>query len=257
MSDVTVNGVAIPESDIAREMPHHPASSIAEARRLATEALVLRRILVDEADRVGIAAAEDNDVDDPRIGALIRQAVQPRTPDEETCRRYYERNRSKFRSPDRYDARHILLPCAPGDLEARDAAKEKASRIIAALQRDPSQFAALAIAYSSCRSRNNGGSLGLCERGDTVSEFETYVMSLADGELCPVPIETRYGVHVIALDRKLAGELVPFEAVHERIAEYLAEASFQTAVRHYMMHLAGRASIDGFEIASASTPLLQ
>ena len=257
MSEIAVNGVAIPEAEIAREMPHHSAPSIAEARRLATQALIVRRLLIDEAERAGITAAESNAIDDRRISALLQRAVPPRTPDEAACRRYYERNLSRFRSADRYEARHILLACAPDDLEGRDAAKEKASRIIAALQHDPSLFAELAIAYSACRSRNQGGSLGLCERGDTVSELETYVLSLSDGELCPLPVESRYGVHVIALDRKVMGERLPFEAVERQIATYLSNASFQTALRHYLMQLAAQARIDGFEMQVAAIPLLQ
>ena len=57
-------------------------------------------------------------------------------------------------------------------------------------------------------------------------------MSMTEGELCPVPVETRHGVHVIALDRKIAGELLAFEAVADGVARYLRRASFQTAVRH-------------------------
>jgi peptidyl-prolyl cis-trans isomerase C len=257
MSGIAVNGIAIPEAEIAREMPHYPAPSIAEARRLAIQALILRRLLVDEAERTGIVASDDNEVDDQRIGALLERAVPARTPDEAACRRYYERNRSRFRSADCYEARHILLACAPDDLEARDAAKETAARIIATLQHDPSQFGALAVAYSACPSRNRGGSLGRCERGDTVSELETYILSLSAGELCPLPVESRYGVHVVALDWKAIGEPLPFEAVRDQISAYLADASYQTALRHYLMQLAARARIEGFVMPTAETPLLQ
>ena len=88
-------------------------------------------------------------------------------------------------------------------------------------------------------------------------EFETYVFSLGEGELCPLPVETRYGVHVIALDRKLIGEDLPFEAVKGHIAQYLQDRSFQTATRQYLMLLAGKARIEGFDIAAAESPLVQ
>lgn len=254
---ITVNGAQISEVEIAREMPHHPAPSREAARQRAAEALVFRQLLLGEADRLGIEGPSGDLVEDPRIGTLIEREVRTLDPDEETCRRYYERNRTRFRSPDQFEARHILLACAPDDLEGRDAANAKAARIIAALQLDPSQFGQLAIAYSACPSRNRGGSLGLCRRGDTVSEFETYVMSLSPGELCPVPIGTRYGVHVIALDRKWPGAVQPFTAVKNRIADYLREASFHVAVRHYLLRLAGQASIQGIEIAGADSPLIQ
>jgi len=258
---ILVNGMEIPEAAIAREIQHHPAASLTEARTRAVEALVLHKLLADEADRLGIAAvagdATPDLADDPRIEALIAREVRTPEPDQAACRRYYERNRGKFRSRDRYEARHILLACAPGDSAARAAAREKAARIIAALQLDPASFAVLAIAYSSCRSRNSGGSLGSCELGDTVPELETYIMSLGEGELCPVPVESRYGVHVIALERKSPGRSLPFDAVADGIARYLRDASFRTAVRQYLMLLAGQARIEGVEIAIAETPLVQ
>ena len=256
---VRIDGREIAEAEIAREMQHHPAASIAEARRLATEALVLQRLLLDEADRLGLAEEEADDAsgDDPRIAALIAREIAVPVPDEDACRRYYDNNRAKFRAADQYEARHILIACAPDDFDARDAAKAKAQRLIATLQAEPHLFGDLAVAYSACPSRNQGGRLGALTRGDTVPEFETYVFSLGEGELCPLPVETRYGIHVIALDRKLIGAELPFEAVKGHIAQYLHDRSFQTATRQYLMLLAGKARIEGFDIAAAESPLVQ
>lgn len=257
---VRVNGRLIGEAEIAQEMQHHPARSLAEARQQAIEALVLQRLLLDEADALGLAGdanLADDLGDDPRIAAVMERAISVPEPDEAACRRYFDKNRARFREPDCYEARHILLACAPDDFEGRDAAKAKAARLIAGLQANPDNFGALAIAYSACPSRNQGGSLGALARGDTVPEFETYVFSLGDGELCPLPVESRYGVHVIALDRKVLGRDLPYEAVHGQIAAFLRDRSFQTAARQYLMLLAGKARIEGFDIAAADSPLLQ
>lgn len=254
---IRVNGHLISELEIAQEMQHHPAPSLAEARRQATEALVLRRLLLDEAEQLGFVGSAEDLGDDPRIAALLECEVRVPAPDEAACRRYYDNNRAKFRAPDQYEARHILIACAPDDFAARDAAKAKAEQLIATLQAEPESFGALAVAYSACPSRSQGGSLGALTRGDTVPEFETYVFSLQDGELCPLPVETRYGVHVIALDRKITGGQLPFAAVREQIADYLRDTSFRTAARQYLMLLAGKARIEGFEIAAADSPLVQ
>ncbi len=256
---VRVDGREIAEAEIAREMQHHPAPSIAEARSRATEALVLQRLLLDEAERLGLAAEDSDDAagDDPRIAALISREIAVPVPDEAACRRYYDHNRAKFRAADEYEARHILIACAPDDFDGRDAAKAKAQRIIDTLKAEPHLFGDLAVAYSACPSRNQGGQLGALTRGDTVAEFETYVFSLGEGELCPLPVETRYGVHVIALDRKLIGAELPFEAVKGHIAQYLHDRSFQTATRQYLMLLAGKARIEGFDVAAAESPLVQ
>jgi peptidyl-prolyl cis-trans isomerase C len=64
------------------------------------------------------------------------------------------------------------------------------------------------------------------------------------------PLQTRYGWHVVRLDRHIAGALVPFELVHERIAAYLAERSQRLAIAQYVARLAARAAVTGVELTS-------
>ncbi|MBI2255491.1 MAG: peptidylprolyl isomerase [Proteobacteria bacterium] len=256
---VRVDGVEISEAEIAREMQLHPAPSRDEARRLATEALVIRALLLQEAHRQGLHMqfGDGDQADDPAIAQLIEKEIRCPEPDAESCRRYFDNNRGQFRSPDLYDARHILLASPPDDDEARAAGKSVAQEIIAALRAEPDRFAEMAAVHSACPSRADGGSLGWVARGETVSEFETYLFSLLPGELCQVPIETRYGVHVIKLDGKTTGEALEFEDCQQEIAEFLQARSFQTAIRQYLMLLAGQAVIDGFDMKAAHSPLVQ
>jgi peptidyl-prolyl cis-trans isomerase C len=53
---VSVNGVVIERAAIAREAQHHPAASPGASMRAATEALVVRELLLQAADRCNIAA---------------------------------------------------------------------------------------------------------------------------------------------------------------------------------------------------------
>ena len=48
---VLLDGVEIPPTEIAAEMQHHPSDSAEAAWHAAAEALVLRRLLVAEAQR--------------------------------------------------------------------------------------------------------------------------------------------------------------------------------------------------------------
>ncbi len=144
--------------------------------------------------------------------------------DEATCRRYYEANRARFRSPDLFAAQHILFAAAPDDDEARTAAKACAAEALRTLADSPDRFADLARAMSDCPSREQGGDLGQITRGSTVPEFETFLMSLDEGETCPVPVESRYGFHIVKLNRRATGRELPFEQVQQRIADYLADA---------------------------------
>jgi peptidyl-prolyl cis-trans isomerase C len=70
-------------------------------------------------------------------------------------------------------------------------------------------------------------------------------------------VRTRYGVHVLRLDRHVAGKTLPFESVRDRIAGYLEERTWRRAVAQYISLLAGQARIDGFDLPAASSPLVQ
>lgn len=53
------------------------------------------------------------------------------------------------------------------------------------------------------------------------------------------------------------GEVAPFEKVSTVIAEYLRDASWQTAVGQYIKILAGKAKIAGIQLDSTDSPLVQ
>ena len=50
---------------------------------------------------------------------------------------------------------------------------------------------------------------------------------------------------------------MPFEAVREKIADYLAESVWRRAAAQYVSILAGRASITGVDLGASATPLVQ
>jgi peptidyl-prolyl cis-trans isomerase C len=250
---IRINGATIDETAIAAEMQFHPAASHETAQQKAALALALRRLLLDEAERLGIAAEGD----DATIGTLLRSELRLPVADEGACRRYYEANRSRFSSADLYEGAHILIAAAPDDAESRAAARRRAEELLSRILVAPKSFAALAAEHSACPSGKNGGRLGQLERGDTIDELETFLFNLAEGEICPRPIETRYGFHLIRLDRKLAGRELPFDAVKDEIAAYLMAMVERRAVAQYLRILAGRAHIEGIDLDQAETPLVQ
>ncbi len=121
----------------------------------------------------------------------------------------------------------------------------------------PQRFANLAREMSACPSAAQGGHLGQISRGQTAPEIETYLCSLDERQICPVPVKTSYGYHVLRLDRRSAGHQLPFEAVKERIADYLRESVWRRAVSQYLQVLVGEAEICGIELRGVSAPLVQ
>lgn len=268
-SPVSVNGVTISLEAISAEAQQHPASSPGEALRQAAKALVVRELLLAEARASGLSPESAPDDkgrresdEDALIRALLEQQISTPVADDAACRRYYNGHRSRFTTGSIYEARHILLAAPVEDKAARSRAKETAQQLIDGLTASPSRFADLARDHSACPSREQGGNLGQLTAGSTVPEFETMLGQLVEGQLCPVPVPTRFGFHVIQLDRVIAGKQLPFEVVRDRIAVYLEASSWSRAVSQFIGILAERAEILGIELAPANgaanaSPLLR
>ena len=261
---ILVGGTEIAATAIAAEAQNHPSDSPEAAWAAAAEALAVRQLLLNEADRLGIVAPEMTDPqgrrlvdEDARIEALLEQQVHTPTADEEACRRYYDRHPDRFTSPTLVEASHILI-AAPRDDEARYAiALDDAKIILAELKTAPERFADIAQARSACPSAEQGGNLGQIGPGQTVDEFETFLFNLELGQLCPVPVKTRFGVHIIKAGRRVAGERLPFAAVATKIAAYLEEASWRRAVAQYVVILAGKGGVEGITLGNADGSLVQ
>lgn len=250
---IRVNDQDISEEEILREMQYHPAGTAVEARNAAAEWLVIRTLLLERAREMGI------DSEDASTAAemIIEREVDIPQPTDDECRRYFNNNQARFRSPDLVEAAHILLAADPEDGDGRESAEQRAHEIIGILTDKPELFGELARRHSECDSRHNDGRLGQVARGDTVPEMETFLFNLDEGQLSPVPVKTRYGVHVVRVDKAVPGRPLPYEVVADRVADYLREASWRRAFRQYVQVLAGKARISGIDFAGADSPLVQ
>lgn len=261
---VTVNGAVISHEEISAEAQQHPAASPADAFREAAEALVVRELLLGQARLLGIKAEpvkfdqgrRETD-EDAMIRALLEQEVKTPEADGAACQRYYDSNSARFTSDTVFEARHILIMAQADDKSAREKARKTAQILIDGLVQDPLRFSSLAQEFSACPSKELGGNLGQLTSGSTAPEFETVLRELEPGQLCPVPVPTRFGYHIIHLDRIIAGSLLPFDAVCDRIAAYLEASSWSRAVSQYIGILAGEADITGIAISGADSPLVQ
>jgi len=255
---VSVNGVTIARDAIQREMQHHPAAKPIAAWQQAARALVIRELLLQRAQVVGVTPQPISDeegrreTDDEAIirGVIEREVAVPE-PDDGICRRFYAKNAARFRSPDIYEASHILFAALPSDKDAYAQARADAEVALTTLNKNPETFAALAQAYSRCPSAAQGGNLGQLTQGQTTPEFEQALLALAPGETGAEPVATRYGFHIVRLERKHDGQLLPYEALADRIADYLREGVRRRADAQYVARLVSAARIEGIDLAGA------
>ena len=255
---ISVNGVPVTPEAMALELQYHPAESREEAVYLAARALVIRELLQQRIAELGLAveiAAGENE-EEAATRLLLEREVKVPECDEATCVRYFENNRGRFHSAPLLAVRHILLECAPDDAEARHLAHGQAEVLLQNLNEQPGQFAELALQYSACPSKAQGGSLGQVSKGQTVPELGRQLFTLAPG-LAGKPLESRYGWHVIYVDQRIEGLQLPYEAVAQDIRRELYQRVWQKSVAQYLQTLVGAADIQGIQLAGADSPLLQ
>jgi peptidyl-prolyl cis-trans isomerase C len=249
---IAVNETVIASADIAREVQNHEGGSPVTAWEAATRALVVRELLSQRAHALDLVPEPraENGLRETDEEALIRMLLEAevRTPtaEEADCRRYYQSNLERFRSADLYEPLHILFKAHEDDAAAYGLAVERAEAVLREVKAAPDRFEGLARALSDCPSATEGGRLGQVAAGDTTPEFEKAIRSLVPGQICPDVVRTRYGVHVVRLDRKVEGSVLPFENVRERIASYLEANASRRAAAQYVALLAGQARISLF-----------
>jgi peptidyl-prolyl cis-trans isomerase C len=256
--EVRINGVEIPPEAIAEEIQHHPAPDAETAWIEAARALAVRELLLQEARRMGLAAEPAADEagrteieEDAVIRALLEEKVLPAEPGESECRRYYEANMDRFRTPDLFEAAHILIEPDGADEQAWVAAFERAQAIVREIGDDAAAFARAARAHSGCASAQQDGSLGQIRRGELVSEVQAGLEALASGTTGREPIRSRFGWHILRLHRRIPGQTMPFDMARDRIADMLEARSWSVEAARYVAGLAARNRIEGVRIEGA------
>lgn len=261
---VSVNGVEITAKAIADEAQNHDADRPEKAWAAAAEALVIREALLQKARATGLTAQPHSDEagrtetdDDALIRQLLETQVSTPEPDEESCRRYFENNRKRFRTADLYEAAHILLQADKRDALVFSRTRREAQILASELQKRPGQFEKMARERSDCASANEGGRLGQITAGQTTPLFEAALADMAPGDITPEPVETPYGFHIIRLDEKADGAIPEFEAARPLIEEFLRDASWRRAVSQFISLVIGEAKITGVNLNGATSPLVQ
>lgn len=123
---------------------------------------------------------------------------------------FYQKNLAQFETPAQMKAAHILV-------EKEETAKE----IMAALEKDPTQFAAIAKEKSTCPSgKSAGGDLGMFGEGQMVAEFDAACKTAEIGKVIG-PVKTQFGYHLIRVDERQPAATQKLEEVRDQISSKL------------------------------------
>jgi len=249
-----VNGVAL----------HTPGEAIAaEALRQRACTELLRQA----AQREGLLAPTDPPAADGAISeaataaidVLLDRVLAIAEPSEDACRRHHAAHVAKFASGECAQVRHILFGVTPG-VDVVALRKRAEATLLDVRCHDGTAgdgFANAARTLSNCPSGAEGGALGWLAAEDCAPEFAREIFGHAEIGVLPRLVHSRHGLHVVEVQARAPGVAPAFEAVRSAVANSLRQQGFVTASRQYLQLLAGAAAIEGVDLDSADTPLVQ
>lgn len=188
----------------------------------------------------------------------LADSTKDTAPTDEEVAKYYQANSAQYSTPERRQARHILIKFAPTDSAEAKSAKQKKIEEVAAKIKAGEDFAELAKQFSEDSTAHIGGELGLFGRGQMIKPFEDAAFALKEGETSGV-VETPFGLHLIHLEKIESGKVQPLDEVKGAIVEQLtAEASknkaFQAATEAYEQIIAAGSLTKYTEAKGAAGP---
>lgn len=257
-----INDAVIDDAAVRAEAALHGGGQGAD--EAARRTLAVRELLLQQAgalglleggaprERVTFASRADEDA---VIARLLDAAVPTPVATSEECRRHYDAHPERYTSGDLVEARHILFAVTPGTPVA--ALRAKAEEVMVELVRAPERFAQRAGELSNCPSGAQGGTLGQFGRGQMVPEFDEALFGTEATGVLPRLVATRHGFHIVAVDHRIAGRRLPFDAVERAIAAELEARVTARALRQYVELLAGQARIEGVDLRGSASPLVQ
>ena len=192
------------------------------------------------------------------IEAMLDDEVKLPTPDLAACRRHYEANRQSHAHGERVLLRHVLFAVTPGvDVNALRARAEGVLLALRCATPQDGAFAQAAAQWSNCPSGRQGGELGWLTREDCASEFAREVFGTQEIGVLPRLVHSRFGLHVVEALAREPGEVPDFEQVRAAVQLSLRQRAWVTMLRQYLQLLAADAHVEGVQLETADSPLVQ
>ena len=140
---------------------------------------------------------------------------------------YYDAGPGEFKVEESVSASHILVRLDAGASDSDKALAQKKAAEIYQKAAAGEDFATLARTYSEGPSRENGGRLGSFTRGSMVKAFEDKAFSMDAGDISE-PVQTRFGLHIIKVEKKTPASQMTLAQATPQIREKLVAERAKT-----------------------------
>lgn len=148
-------------------------------------------------------------------------------------RERYDREKERFRLPERAHLREIVI-VRPSDAAAAEAAHRRAEQL--ATEARSGDFAKVASSSSEAGTKSKGGDLGEVAKGELLPTLDQAVFSAAAGSVIG-PIETKSGWHILKVETRLPSEVPAFESLKDRIRKDASDDAWQRDYKAYIDRL--------------------
>jgi parvulin-like peptidyl-prolyl isomerase len=239
-------------------------TNLGNLRRVYLDQVIERKILVQEARRMGIKVSPEElnrvigeiKMDYPGKGfgeklglkgvtleewklrleekllaeKVVRNAFHSREKiDEKEALQYYKDHRSSFQIGQKVRVRQIVV-----------ADGEEAIQILKRLKKGES-FEKVAMEKSLGPEKVQGGDLGYFSQGEKPTEFD-YVFNMETGTISEV-IKSPYGYHIFKLEEKMEPRQIPFEEAKLGILQELEQKKGEENYQKWFQGLKGKAKV--------------
>ena len=233
----TVNGVQIPRNRldiVLRQQTARGAQDNEQLRTQLREALINNELLIQEANRSGIAKKTEvqQQIDLVRqeviANAVVAEHIRANPISDSDVQKEYER--AKAQTGDReYKARHILV-----------ATEDDARSVLADLKKG-AKFDDVAQKRSLDEgTRPKGGDLDWNVPTNFDKAFADAMVKLEKGKMTDAPVRSRFGFHIIVLDDVRPVSFPPLSQVSQQIQQRLVGQKVDALIRE----LRGKAKIE-------------
>jgi peptidyl-prolyl cis-trans isomerase C len=233
----TVNGVAIPRARmdaVIRQQMQRGAQDSEQLRSQVREALINNELLLQEANRSGLAKRADVvqliDLNRQEViaNAQVGEYLRSHPVSDADVQKEYERVKQQ-RGDREFKARHILV-----------ATEDDAKSVLADLKKGQ-KFEEIAQKRSLDEgTRPRGGDLDWNVPANYDKAFADAMVKLEKGKMTEVPVRSRFGFHVIQLDDVRNINYPPMQQVRQQLQQGLVGQKIELLIRD----LRGKAKIE-------------
>lgn len=224
----TVNGVVIPRARmdaVVRQQTARGAQDTEQLRAQIREALINNELLLQEANRTGVAKRPDVqqmvDLNRQEViaNAQVAEFVQKNPVNDADLQKEYDRLK-QVRGDREFKARHILV-----------ATEEEAKAVLADLKKG-TKFEEIAQKRSLDEgTRPRGGDLDWNVPSNYDKAFADAMVKLEKGRMTDAPVRSRFGFHVIQLDDVRQINYPPLAQVRNQLQQNLVGQKIEVMLR--------------------------